>query len=360
MREVMNHFNASTLFAPTLSHTSAQRAENDRIPARRKRNNKRIEVKMGHGGTLDPMASGVLVLGIMNGTKQLQEYLTGTKTYEAVALFGCATDTYDALGKVIKTAPWEQVTRERVERELEGFRGEVMQKPPLYSALHHEGKRYYEYAREGKPLPVEIQARPVTAVEMELVGYTDAHEYKFPREEVSEEVKMEAEALGMEMEMKAKGENKQQPAKPEEASAETVGTVETAQTGAKRPPPSLSSPSNQHPKKQKFAANPIIADTLFTPSLSTSSPPTSPPQNPPIAALRMSVSKGFYVRSLVYDLGDAMGSAAHMVKLVRTQQGQWVLGRNVFEWEDIVGQPEEKWGGRIERALRVWERERRA
>ncbi|TGZ85178.1 pseudouridine synthase [Ascodesmis nigricans] len=333
MREVMNHFNTSTIFAPTLAHESSKRAEHNKFNRRRK--NKRIEVKMGHGGTLDPMASGVLVLGIMNGTKQLQDYLTGTKTYEAVALFGCATDTYDALGKIIKTAPWEHVTKERVEKELGQFKGDIMQKPPLYSALHHEGKRYYEYAREGKPLPVEIQARPVTTVEMDLVGYTDTHEYKFPSEEVSEEVKMEAEVLEKEMK-----ETEKQPAKMEESD-------ETAQPGEKR---------------TRCSSSPTLGPDIKKPKVDASSEsgPAAPPKNPPTAALRMSVSKGFYVRSLVYDLGNAVDSAAHMVKLVRTQQGQWVLGKNVFEWEDIVGQPEEKWGKRVEQALKTWEKEKKA
>ena len=105
------------------------------------------------------MATGVLIMGVGKGTKQLQGFLECTKSYEATILFGAATDTYDVLGKVLRRAEYKHVTKEGVEKALAGFRGNIMQRPPIYSALRMEGKRLYEYAREGKEIPREIEER---------------------------------------------------------------------------------------------------------------------------------------------------------------------------------------------------------
>lgn len=74
----------------------------------------------------------MLVTGIFSGTKVLQQFLSCKKTYECVALFGCSTDTYDAVGKILSRAPHQHITREAVEGALNGFRGDIMQKPPMY------------------------------------------------------------------------------------------------------------------------------------------------------------------------------------------------------------------------------------
>lgn len=76
--------------------------------------------------------AGVLVTGIFSGTKVLQQFLSCKKTYECVALFGCSTDTYDAVGKIMCRAPHQHITREAVEEALNAFRGDIMQKPPMY------------------------------------------------------------------------------------------------------------------------------------------------------------------------------------------------------------------------------------
>ena len=88
---------------------------------------------MGHGGTLDPMATGVLIVGIGSGTKQLNHLLSGTKEYEAICVFGTVTDTYDAEGKILRRAPTEHITRAIVESALEEFRGDILQQPPMYA-----------------------------------------------------------------------------------------------------------------------------------------------------------------------------------------------------------------------------------
>jgi tRNA pseudouridine55 synthase len=92
---------------------------------------------MGHGGTLDPMATGVLVVGVGSGTKKLNQFLGGWKEYEATCVFGILTDSYDAVGKIVRRTPTEHITKEKVEKALEGFTGEILQQPPMYLPLFH-------------------------------------------------------------------------------------------------------------------------------------------------------------------------------------------------------------------------------
>lgn len=88
-------------------------------------------VKIGHGGTLDPMAEGVLVLGVGKGCKELEEYLKGTKEYLVTAKFGEATDTYDATGTVVKMESTQHITRELINQKLCSFKGNITQVPPM-------------------------------------------------------------------------------------------------------------------------------------------------------------------------------------------------------------------------------------
>ena len=88
---------------------------------------------MGHGGTLDPMATGVLVVAIGSGTKKLNQFLGGSKEYEAVCAFGIVTDSYDSEGKILRRAQTQHITRAKVEEALTQFRGEILQQPPMYA-----------------------------------------------------------------------------------------------------------------------------------------------------------------------------------------------------------------------------------
>ena len=107
--------------------------------------------KAGHLGTLDPMAHGVLVLGINRGTKFSSYFLESDKTYKAEITLGVSTDTDDAMGKTIAESS-KKVCAKEVEIALKTFIGKSMQVPPSYSALKHKGKPLYKYAREGKPI----------------------------------------------------------------------------------------------------------------------------------------------------------------------------------------------------------------
>ena len=125
--------------------------------------------KVGHAGTLDPIATGVLPLCLGNATK-LSEFLTAEeKEYRLVCRLGIETDSQDITGEVLKQSPPDAVTREEVERVLEKFRGPITQIPPMVSAKRHKGKRLYDLARQG----IEVEREPVEVVvhEIELLKF---------------------------------------------------------------------------------------------------------------------------------------------------------------------------------------------
>ncbi len=126
--------------------------------------------RIGHAGTLDPMATGVLVLCLDEGTR-LAEYLTAhDKEYVATVRFGVETDTYDADGQIVATADAGHLTREMIEVALDRFRGEILQVPPMYSAIKQAGVRLYALARAGEE--VERAPRPVTIYALELLDWS--------------------------------------------------------------------------------------------------------------------------------------------------------------------------------------------
>jgi tRNA pseudouridine55 synthase len=125
--------------------------------------------KAGHTGTLDPLATGLLPLCFGEATKFSQDLLEADKTYESTLKLGERTATGDAEGEVVASRPVECEAR-AVAEVLARFRGEILQVPPMYSALKRDGKPLYEYARAGQTL--EREARPVTIHSLELIGCT--------------------------------------------------------------------------------------------------------------------------------------------------------------------------------------------
>ena len=122
--------------------------------------------KIGHAGTLDPLATGLLVLGIGRATRLLRYVQGAPKEYEATAQFGVATDTLDADGAVLSREPMV-FEREDLEAVATRFCGEIMQVPPMVSARKVEGKRLYELARAGEE--IEREPRPVTIYDLEVL-----------------------------------------------------------------------------------------------------------------------------------------------------------------------------------------------
>ena len=121
--------------------------------------------KIGHGGTLDPMATGVLPVFIGRATRAVEFAEKSDKEYIAGLKLGVITNTQDTTGEVLETRP-VQVSREQLEAALEKFRGDILQVPPMYSAIKINGKKLYELARKGRE--VERKPRPVTIHALEL------------------------------------------------------------------------------------------------------------------------------------------------------------------------------------------------
>ena len=124
------------------------------------------EKRVGHGGTLDPMATGVLPVFVGRATRAVEFAENGRKEYLAGLRLGLATDTQDVTGTALETRP-VTAGREELEAALAGFRGDIQQIPPMYSAVKVQGKKLYELARRGKE--VERKPRPVTIYELEIL-----------------------------------------------------------------------------------------------------------------------------------------------------------------------------------------------
>ncbi|XP_072335558.1 pseudouridylate synthase TRUB1 [Scyliorhinus torazame] len=188
---------------------------------------KRQALKLGHGGTLDSAASGVLVVGIGKGTKMLSGMLSCSKKYTTVGELGKATDTFDALGMVTEEQSYDHITKNDLDSILKKFTGNVMQTPPLYSALKQNGQRLSCLVKKGEAVEAK-PARPVVVFDLSLQDY-----------------------------------------------------------------------------------------------------------NPPLFTLNVECGGGFYVRSLVNDLGKELSSCAHVKELIRTKQGPFTLDEHALQ--------EEKW-----------------
>lgn len=347
LRDLQRHFSPSSTFAPWMSIEKSKRA---RQPPnqRKRRREKEVQVKIGHGGTLDPMATGVLILGVGSGTKVLQTFLECTKTYDTVVLFGASTDTYDCVGKILKRAPYKHITKEIVENALGQFRGKIMQMPPLYSALKMNGKPLYEYAREGKEIPREIEKRAVEVKELELLEWMEGgtHDYKWPTEEAEKIAKDVAEKVWQQ---------------EKEVDANTDDTQEGNLAAKKRKlEENQDELVSERPVSKRKAStageDATVSGALQPPDMEQPAEENTPEdQDPPAARIRMTVTSGFYVRSLCYDLGEAVGSQAMMAELIRTRQGQFELGgKNVLEYSDLE-KGEEVWGKKVEAMLDDWE-----
>ncbi|MGB5479510.1 MAG: tRNA pseudouridine(55) synthase TruB [Eudoraea sp.] len=125
------------------------------------------KIKVGHAGTLDPLASGLLLICAGKFTKRIHEFQGMPKEYEGTITLGSSTPSYDLETEVDNVYPTDHITHELIHKTKALFLGKIAQKPPVFSALKKDGKRMYEYAREGKEL--EIKARFVEVLEFEIL-----------------------------------------------------------------------------------------------------------------------------------------------------------------------------------------------
>jgi len=127
------------------------------------------ERRVGHAGTLDPMATGVLPVCLGQGTRVVEFLVDSSKTYQAQIELGIATDTYDATGKITHKESPSGITREHLQTSLASFRGSIQQTPPMYSAIKYHGKPLYKLARAG--INIERQSRLVKIYRLELIDW---------------------------------------------------------------------------------------------------------------------------------------------------------------------------------------------
>ena len=132
---------------------------------------KRLRVKkfkVGHAGTLDPLATGVLLVCTGRATRCIEQLQSGDKEYVATVQLGATTPSFDLETQVDATYPSDHITEDLAREALKSFEGEILQVPPVFSAVKVDGKRAYKYARSGKDL--ELKAKPVTIKEIEFLG----------------------------------------------------------------------------------------------------------------------------------------------------------------------------------------------
>jgi tRNA pseudouridine55 synthase len=221
--------------------------------------------KVGHAGTLDPMATGVLVLGIGKATRLLTYVVGADKDYDATIRLGVATTTDDAEGQVLSVADpgaVERVDRAALDAAIADLTGDIQQVPTSVSAIKVDGKRAYALVRAGET--VELQARPVTVSRFDVLAV-----------------------------------------RPVTATVPDVGPVEDY----------VDDPADRDP-----GAVPGVAPTAAEPG-------NGPTRDVPVVDVdvRVTVSSGTYVRALARDLGAALGTGGHLTALRRTRVGGYDL-----------------------------------
>lgn len=313
-------FTNSKIFANDLAEIRANKLHNYNAQKGTKNANRHLrnmKIKMGHGGTLDPLASGVLIVGVGLGTKKLQAYLNGSiKTYETEALLGGSTTTGDCEGQLLTKNPVKHVLLEHLQETCEKFTGDLKQTPPIFSALKMNGKPLYEYAREGLAIPRKIEAREVKVYELALNDkcMSREHDYQFLRSEVDED--------GVPLDAKLSGN------------------------------PTLNEDilyfSKQYMEKMGLSDAKVEAQVHLEGKEAEEL--SDPSYRAPILHFTATVSSGTYIRSLISDFGKALGSSAYMVKLIRSRQGEWYLNKNVFSASDFE-KDERIWGPALKRVL---------
>lgn len=324
MMQIQKIFNNSAVFSKEIQRATAERRMQFEQQTGKKASKRKLrkvsKVKMGHGGTLDPLASGVLVLGVGTGTKQLANYLSGTvKVYESEALFGISTTSGDSEGEILSKNSVKHLTFEDVKTVEEKLKGTLKQTPPIYSALKMNGKSLHEYAREGKPLPRAIEPRQVQIYNLEVLPDTlsQDHDYKLLKSE---------DQSGSQI---VKDLNANMLFDTLYFSKEYVEKNKLESEVANVEPAIPLSEEEKHEIEQ-------LGDDYKAPLLH----------------VKAEVSSGTYIRSLISDIGKALRSSCYMTKLIRIQQQDWSLEKgNVFKINDFTDRDEKVWTKVLEKVM---------
>jgi len=129
------------------------------------------KIKVGHAGTLDPLATGLMIVCTGKYTKRIDTYQAQVKEYIATLKLGSTTPSFDLETEIDETYPTEHITKDLIDQTLKGFLGEIKQRPPAYSAIKIDGKRAYEYARKGQD--VEIKEKILVIDEIDVLSFED-------------------------------------------------------------------------------------------------------------------------------------------------------------------------------------------
>ena len=235
------------------------------------------KLKVGHAGTLDPLATGVMIICTGRATKRIDELQAHTKEYVATLRLGATTPSFDLEHPIDAYYPTEHITREQVEATLKHFLGRIEQVPPSYSAVKVDGKRAYDLARKEKE--VELKPKVLVIDEIELV---DISLTPGPDLTPNPSPKGEGDFKG-EGNFKGEGRAVGQP---------TVTSQTTIPRAGMRNKAFLTSPDTPNDTNEF-----------------------------PYITIRVVCSKGTYIRALARDIGQALGSGAHLTALRRTRVG---------------------------------------
>lgn len=316
MLKIQHLFNSSEVFSKEIARATAERIQEYKRQTGKTLSKRKLrkvsKVKMGHGGTLDPLASGVLVIGVGSGTKKLSEYLQGTeKVYESEALFGISTTSGDVEGEILSENSVKHLDMDELKTIKEKFEGNLKQTPPIYAALKMDGKPLHEYARQGIPLPRAIEPRQVKIYDLTIFpdSLTKNHSYSLLRP-LTEESKDTIKNLNANLLHDTLYYSKEYCEK--KGLTSEIADIEDPIPIAEE-------------EKKMIDEN---GDSYRAPLLH----------------FKAKVSSGTYIRSLVSDIGKAMRSSSYMVKLIRLQQKDWSLEKNnVFKLEDFTENDELVW-----------------
>jgi tRNA pseudouridine55 synthase len=297
--------------------------------------------KVGHAGTLDPMATGLLVVCTGQGTKAIETFMGRDKAYEATLRLGQATPSQDAETAVCEEMPWEDVTDEELKKiAREKLTGEgVLQKPPIFSALHAGGgKRLYELAREGGEAAKRAEearpARPVNVASFALEprpakGELSAEECaRLDAEQAAALAAREAaaaEAEASDADRRAQRERRGGGRTPSEESEDGVGAEEaggatTTQGDAAQP----AQKSGRARRRDRAERAPVV--------------PYDPRRDVRFTCV---VSKGTYVRTLGADLAELAGTKGHLTALRRTAVGDDLRVSDAWDVRELVSRMRE-------------------
>jgi len=243
------------------------------------------KLKVGHAGTLDPLASGVMIICTGKATKQIDQLQAGTKEYIATLRLGCTTPSFDAEHPVDATFPTSHITQAAVMAALEKFKGSIWQVPPVYSACKVDGRRAFDYVRQGEE--VELKAKELVIDEIELL---DLH---LPEQGiVSPKAEEMVSSIRNGIAIKESGRRKQL---LEDLENETQCEEE-----------------------------PLLSTQVS------------------YLTIRVVCSKGTYIRALARDIGQALQSGAYLIGLRRTRVGHFQVDQ-CLQVKDV-----EKWTQEIE------------